>query len=213
MTTETLIADATNTTDGQALTPTDSGTTAAPGESQQQPATKDVADAPKADAPKEDGDAGKPQGAPEKYEFKLPDGSLIDEIGVNAFSEFAKSQGMTQEAAQAQMEAMAPAMQKAQAQRIEKAKTDWLEQAKGDKELGGDKFTENLTTADKALNELGTPELTKLLKESGLNHHPEVIRLLFKAGKAISEDGSFPTGGTATGQQTTAQRMYPNMNP
>jgi hypothetical protein len=213
MTTETLIADATNTTDGQALTPTDSGATGASGESQQQQATKDIADAPKADAAKDDSDTGKPQGAPEKYDFKLPEGALIDEIGVNAFSEFAKSQGLTQEAAQAQIEAMAPAMQKAQAQRMEKAKTEWLEQAKGDKEFGGDKFTENLTTADKALNQLGTPELTKLLKESGLNHHPEIIRLLFKAGKAISEDDSVVTGGNATTQQTTAQRMYPNMNP
>jgi hypothetical protein len=47
--------------------------------------------------------------------------------------------------------------------------------------------------AKKALDAFGTAELRSLLNESGLGNHPEVIRFMFRAGKAISED-SMVTG-------------------
>jgi hypothetical protein len=47
--------------------------------------------------------------------------------------------------------------------------------------------------AKKALDAFGTTELRSLLNESGLGNHPEVIRFMFRAGKAISED-SMVTG-------------------
>lgn len=211
MATETLMTEASNPTQGEASTTTQASATAAPAEGQQQAATETLVD------PKAEGSSTEVKDAapvvPEKYEFKLPEGVQMDETGIGAFSEYAKAQGLTQEAAQAQLEAMAPAMQAAQVARLEKAKTDWLEAAKADKEYGGDAFSDNLKVADKALNELGTPELTKLLKSSGLNHHPEVIRLLVKAGKAMSEDSKVISGGNRTVLETTAQRMYPTMNP
>lgn len=212
MATETLMTEAVNPTQGEASTTTQASATAAPAEGQQQAATETLLD--KSDAGSTETKAAEAAPAvPEKYEFKMPDGVQMDETGINAFSEYAKAQGLTQEAAQAQLEKMAPAMQAAQVARLEKAKTDWLEAAKADKEYGGDAFSDNLKVADKALNELGTPELTKLLKSSGLNHHPEIIRLLVKAGKAMSEDSKVISGGNRTAIETTAQRMYPTMNP
>lgn len=211
MTTETLMTEAANPTQGEASTTTQASATAAPAEGQQQAAPETLVDS-KAEGTDTKAAETAPA-VPEKYEFKLPDGVQMDDTGISAFSEYAKAQGLTQEAAQAQLEAMAPAMQAAQTARLEKAKTDWLEAAKTDKEFGGDAFSDNLKVADKALNELGTPELTKLLKSSGLNHHPEVIRLLVKAGKAMSEDSKVISGGNRTVLETTAQRMYPSMNP
>jgi len=211
MATETLMTEASNPTQGEASTTTQASATAAPAEGQQQAATETLVDSKAEGSSTEVKDAA--PAVPEKYEFKLPEGVQMDETGIGAFSEYAKAQGLTQEAAQAQLEAMAPAMQAAQVARLEKAKTDWLEAAKADKEYGGDAFSDNLKVADKALNELGTPELTKLLKSSGLNHHPEVIRLLVKAGKAMSEDSKVISGGNRTVLETTAQRMYPTMNP
>ena len=37
------------------------------------------------------------------------------------------------------------------------------------------------------LDQLGTPELQTLLNESGLGNHPEVIRLLYKAARALGD--------------------------
>ena len=212
MTIETQTAEATNTTEGQASTATQASAPA-PAESQTQQAADGQTTQAQADGARDQGEQDATAVVPEKYELKLPEGFQMDELGMKAFSDFAKSQNMTNEAAQKYVEAMAPAMQSAATARLEQAKVSWLEQAKADKDLGGDKFSATLEAADKALADLGTPELAKLLKESGLNHHPEVIRLLAKTGKAISEDGSFVTGANGTPNVTTAQRMYPNMNP
>jgi hypothetical protein len=161
-----------------------------------------------------EGDKGQPQGAPEKYEFTMPEGVQMDESGVKAFSEFAKDSNLSQDAAQALLSKMAPAMAQRQADAVEAARTEWANLSTADKEIGGDKLTENLAVAKKALDKFGTPELSKLLNESGLGNHPEIIRVLYRAGKAISEDTFVGGGGQGkTEPETVAQRMYPNMNP
>jgi hypothetical protein len=71
--------------------------------------------------------------------------------------------------------------------------------SKGDKEFGGDKLSENLGVAKKALDAFGTAELRSLLNQSGLGDHPEVIRFMYRAGKAISED-RFVGGAPAVGK-------------
>jgi hypothetical protein len=72
--------------------------------------------------------------------------------------------------------------------------------AKTDKEFGGEKIKENMAVALKAVDALypdaKAPEtiaIRELLK-SPLGNHPDLIRLLFRAGKAISED-KFVIGG------------------
>ena len=157
----------------------------------------------------------KATGAPESYEsFKLPEGVQMDEAGLKSFSEFAKSMDLSQEGAQAFIEKLGPAMQARQMAVIETARAGWLESLKTDKELGGDKFDEALQLADRGLKAVGSEALNKLLTESGLNKHPEIVRAFVKVGKEVSEDGKFVSGGAASAKTlTTAQRMFPNMNP
>jgi hypothetical protein len=184
----------------------------------QQQATEGKTDATTTDAgdtQKTDGDQSKsgdkPTGAPEKYEFALPDGFQMDEEGLAAFSEFAKDLDMPQEAAQKMLEKMGPAMQQRQMAAIEKVQTEWADASKSDKEFGGAKLDENLAVAKKALDAFGTPELSKLLKETGLGNNPEIIRAFYRAGKAISED-SFVAGsqGKPAGYKDPAKSLYPN---
>jgi hypothetical protein len=60
----------------------------------------------------------------------------------------------------------------------------------------------------------GTPELRTLLNESGLGNHPEVIRMMYRAGKAISEDRFVaPSAGGPTGSKDFAKSLYPNQQP
>jgi hypothetical protein len=60
-------------------------------------------------------------------------------------------------------------------------------------------LAENLSVAKKALDAFGSPELRVLLEQSGLGNNPEVIRFMFRAGKAISED-SFVGRSTGAGK-------------
>lgn len=158
-------------------------------------------------------DDGKPQGAPEKYEFATPEGMQFDDAVVGAFGEVAKDLNLSQEAAQKILDKVGPVMAAQQNEALQAASTEWAEASKTDKEFGGDKLNENLAVAKKAMDQFASPELRALLNESALGNNPEVIRMFYRVGKAISEDGFVVGGNAKNSEQTTAQRLYPNMNP
>lgn len=147
-----------------------------------------------------------PAGAPEKYEFKAHEGREFDPEIIGTFSDVARELNLTQDAAQKVLDRMGPKMAERQAAYAESLRTQWAEKARGDKEIGGDKLDANLAVAKKALDAFGNQELRTLLNESGLGNHPEVIRLLYKAGRAISEDGYV---GSSAG---AARQMPRNFN-
>ena len=158
-------------------------------------------------------DEGKPQGAPEKYEFATPDGMQFDDAVVGAFSEVAKDLNLSQEAAQKILDKVGPVMAAQQNEALQAASAEWAEASKTDKEFGGDKLNENLAVAKKAMDQFASPELRALLNESALGNNPEVIRMFYRVGKAISEDGFVVGGNAKNAELSAAQRMYPGMNP
>lgn len=195
--------------------PPEASATGAPAAGDTQQSTQSGAgDAGAQDSGDKSTEAAKPAGAPEKYEFKPPEGVDFDPEGLKAYEEFAKSQNMSQDAAQGLLEKLAPAMQARQKQLVESTLNSWVEAAKADKEIGGDKFDESVSLADKALKQFGTAELDALLQKTGFAKNPEILRAFARIGKAISEDSKFVTGGDkGDGAATLAQRMYPGMNP
>ena len=155
-----------------------------------------------------------PEGAPEAYEFTPPEGHVLDDGVIGKFSEVAKELNLPQDKAQKVLDVMAPAIAERQAAALQSMTQEWAESARADKEFGGEKLTESLASAKKALDAFGTPELVTLLNESGIGNHPDVIRFMVRAGKAISEDG-FVLGGRGASSAATPQNLYSksNMNP
>ena len=149
------------------------------------------ADAAKTEAPAE------AKAAPETYEFKAPEGRAFDPEVIAEYSKVAKELNLSQEAAQRVLDSVGPKLAERQAAQIEAIRNGWAESSKADKEFGGEKLSENLSVAKKALDQFGTAELRALLNESGIGNHPEVIRFMYRAGKAISEDKVI-TGAAAT---------------
>lgn len=158
-------------------------------------------------------DADNPAGAPEKYEFKAPEGQQFNADVIAKFSEVAKKLNLSQDGAQELLDQVAPQIAAAQQSAFQNAVKGWGESAKADKEFGGDKFDANLAVAKKAIDAFGTPELRTLLDQSGLGNHPEVIRAFYRAGKAISEDRHVP-GGTkpSTPSRDAASTLYGNQS-
>jgi hypothetical protein len=139
-----------------------------------------------------DGNTGETQttlGAPESYEFKPVENVNLDPGVIDAFAEVAKELDLSQAAAEKVLNKMAPVLAERSAAQIQQAQQQWVESSIKDKEFGGEKLQENLAVAKKAMDAFATPELKQLLNESGLGNHPEVIRMMYRAGKAISEDG------------------------
>lgn len=153
------------------------------------------------------------EGAPEKYEFKAPEGAALDDKVSEAFAEVARELDLPQDAAQKVIDRVAPLMAQRQAEALTAARAQWAETTTADKEIGGAKLTENLAVARKALDQFGTPELKTLLQESGLGNHPEIVRAFYRAGKAISEDkfvaGSIGRSGTT---RDAASALYPTQH-
>ena len=162
-----------------------------------------------------DAKADKPAGAPEKYEFKPVEGGELDSAIVDTFAEAARELNLTQEAAQKLVDRMAPKMVQRQLEKHVEIRGQWADDSRSDKEFGGDKLAANLAIARKPLDMFGTPQLRELLNTSGLGDHPEVIRLLYRFGRAVSEDGYV---GQSQGAARTTSRdfssaasaLYPN---
>lgn len=212
-------------TESQAAPADATSTTAAPVDaSQSQAATPatEAAQATEASAKPVEGEAAKPaekaaEAAPVEYEFKLPEGVDLKGEALDELKAFAKEKGLTQEEAQKLANLGAKQAQGFAAQVVEQQKAataKWAEETTSDKEIGGDKLPENLAVAKQALDKFGSPALKALLNQSGLGNHPEVVRFMVKAGKAISEDGRIISGDA--GQSDRAKtplenRLYPNM--
>lgn len=130
-------------------------------------------------------------GPPEEYaDFAAPEGITLDPEALETFKPIAKELGLTQEQAQKLVDVQAQTAkrwQEAVQQHVVDTRLAWREAAQADKEIGGEKFVENLGVAKQGRDAFGDDELKSLLDETGIGDHPAVIRFFYKVGKANSE--------------------------
>ncbi|EKA6603860.1 peptidase [Salmonella enterica] len=166
-------------------------------------------DKPKEEKPGEDKDK-KPEGAPEKYEFKPAEGQELDTAALEQFEPIARELNLTNEQAQKMVDLygtkIMPMVQQQQAEAWQKTTEQWAADVKADKEIGGDNLTSNLSAAQRALAQFGTPKLKEYLEGTGLGNHPELVKAFIKVGKAMSEDGMVT--GKESGQRSAAEVLY-----
>lgn len=143
-----------------------------------------------------------PEGAPESYEaFTVPDGAEpLDEGVVTAFGEAAKQANLSQQAAQGLLDKMTPALAEARQSQMQRFTEEWAKASMSDEEFGGEKLEENLAVAKRAYQRLAPPELRELLRDAGLEAHPDMIRTFYRAGRALSDD-RFVGEGTEGGDR------------
>ena len=188
---DSLMTDPTQTNEGSTQQPVDALTEATTENQQQAETVQDQQDSDESAVESKTSESEAPEGAPDKYEFNAKVADAPDELDpevLTAFGEVAKDLNLSQDAAQKVLDKVAPVIQARQAQEVEQVRIEWANEAKADQEFGGESLTANLEIAKTSLNAFGTDALKSLLQESGLGNHPEVIRFMYRAGKAISED-------------------------
>lgn len=159
-------------------------------------------------------DAG-PKGAPEKYEFKMPDGVEFDTKAFEEFEPILREANVSQETAQK----LADAMLKVRTSETQRISTEvsstingWKEASKSDPEIGGEKLNGNLQFAARAVERFGGSDKGKsvfeFLNQSGAGNHPEVIRLLSNIGRAMAEDGHIGGKTTTAPEKDLAKRLF-----
>lgn len=182
-----------------------------PGDEGGNPAEDKPADGEKKEGnkPAEKKDDDKPEGAPEKYEFQAAEGVELDTEALKEFEPVAREMNLTNEQAQKLVDVypkILAGVQQRQAEAWQQTTEQWAADVKADKEIGGDKLTSNLSAAQRALDQFGTPELKEYLNTTGLGNHPDLVKTFVKIGKAMSEDGMV-TGGN-DGQRSAAEVLY-----
>ncbi len=174
------------------------------------PATPAVS-AADADKPKVDGDDSI---SPESYsDFKLPEGVELDTLALEKASPIFKELNLTQEQAQKLVDLQAEMVQegaRSQTETFDQLIDGWKKDAENDKEFGGDKFEESVSTASLAVEAYGTPEFKQLMENHGIGNHPEMIRFMWKVGLPLKEDVPGGSVGAASEKKDRVSVMYPN---
>lgn len=157
-----------------------------------------------------EGQQGKPA-VPEAYDFKAPEGSELDAKLIEHFTPLAKELGLSNEQAQKVVDLVPQLQQRIAEQQAEawgKQVQDWAEAVKADKEIGGDNFQGSLVAVQKVMQQFGTPELKQMLEQTGMGNNPELVKLIVKVGKAMSEDQFIAGGKSNGGARDVASILY-----
>lgn len=68
-----------------------------------------------------------------------------------------------------------------------------------------------MAQASLAMRKVGSPELAKVLADTGFEHHPEVVRAFVRIGRLLGEDsvrGTLSSGAPAPKPQTLGELLY-----
>lgn len=144
-------------------------------------------------------------------DMKMPEGFEAMPEVMAGLTEFVNEHGLTKEAA----EKLAPlgaliaesAVAKVTAE-MDTIRSNWREEIANDPVLGS---KEQMAIANKGLEAYGSPELRKLLDETGLGDAPAVIRAFHKIGLTVKEDVVERGGSGDTRITSAADVMYPTM--
>lgn len=163
-------------------------------------------------------DQAKPAGeaAPVEYDLKLPENSALTKEDLDALSKQAKEQGLTKEQAEARLKAendvAVRTVARAKQQQESLVKTEqskWPEMIKADSELGGEKYNETVALASRAFKATASPELQKIIRDSGLGNHPEYVRQMARIGRMMAEDTVIAgRSGGVSREKPTAEALY-----
>jgi hypothetical protein len=168
----------------------------------------DVKDTDKDDSDKDDPDKDKddkPEGAPEKYEFVMPEGVEMDEAAMGEFEPIMRELDLPTEKAQKLVDAYA---------KVQQAQQDGITQFYADQKAEAMKIpAAEIGLAKTALN-LFPEEAEAIKADVYMRDNPAVIRLLSKFGKLASEAGNREAGDKkSTGPATfdeAADSMFTN---
>lgn len=155
---------------------------------------------------------GAAQAAPEKYEFKMPEGVALDSDIGKQFETVAREVKLPQDKAQALLDLAVKQIQGQQArtmQQWDEQRQAWVQELQRDPEFGGGRFQETVTRAQRTLSKFGSPALAKFLGESGYGDNSELVRMLAKIDRALGED-KIVDGGNAGEAVDVASLLYPS---
>lgn len=160
-------------------------------------------------------------GKPEKYDYsdvKLPENYGYDENLLNEFNELAGKYNLSQKSAnelmsmavkltQLNSDNYVKAMAEQQRQKIEDFKRNLV----NDREIGGANFDKTMRTANIAYTEFADEQVQRLLQETGLNCHPQVVKMFYNIGLKMQNDMIHGANAAAVQKENREDILFPTM--
>lgn len=150
------------------------------------------------------------------YQFQFNGNLPIDYELMNRFKHYAEAEQMTPETAQQLAHFYEEYLQYSVDNQM-LGRKDLVHnlqcQCQQDAEFGGPRFKQNLAYAKAALDRFDNGNLAAILRDSGYGSHPDVIRFMYRVGKALSEKSMVHGGGHGHREPTAAELFYPSMKP
>lgn len=202
-------------------------------EESSRPKAEDAPDKEEADKPEEEPVAAKgdedeevkegdeKEEPAEKIDLKdleIRDENYISQEDVERIAKIVEERGLSKDVAQMlideRSEALAGLAEAFQDQ-VAEERSEWRKSSLSDKEVGGENLEQTRRRANLFLDKLGTPEIRELIETGGFGDHPEVLRLLSRAGALIENDssvigGNMPVGNTKSVEETLFPSMFNN---
>ena len=157
-------------------------------------------------------DAPAAAAVPEKYEFTLPQGVVIEDAVVEALTPAFKEAGFSNETAQKMVDLHLHVQQReveAHAARV----AEWQKDAREDPVMGGDKFEATVKGAHELVKRLLPQDrqerFFQFLNDTGYGNNNDFLYLLNEVRLAIGEDTTAGSGAAAgTESRTFAEKLY-----
>lgn len=151
--------------------------------------------------------------SPADYVFHFAPETMIDKGLVSDFQNFAFEQKMSLENARLMAKFYENYVQnqsKKQAEEQTKLLENMKKACETDNEYGGSSFYDNMQYARAAILRFDDGSLAKILNETGFGSHPEVVRFMFRVGKALAEP-DMPKAKEQVEDISVAELFYPSM--
>lgn len=153
------------------------------------------------------GEQPKTKDQPIEYgDFTLAEGYTLDDADAGVLKELGQQFKMPQEALQKLVD-LKVSMDQRQQQAYQAQVADWANQTKADKEYGGDKLQQSLSTAKAAFALPRGDKVRSLLNETGLGNHPDIIGFFAEVGKMMGND-QMVTGKTNNGSTALHEVLF-----
>lgn len=149
---------------------------------------------------------------PEKYELKLPEGSMLDPGYLKEVEAFAKDCKLSAEDAQLVVDRDNDVVSKfvgAQKAAMEKQSNEWRQQIAADREIGGEHLERNAELSRRLIEKFFPQTVRKWLDETGYGNHPDLFRGFVEIAKATGEDRMvIPSRHGGANKRSVADLLY-----
>lgn len=160
-------------------------------------------------------------GRPEKYDYsavELPENYCYDENLLNEFNELASKYNLSQKSADSLMKMAVKLAQQTgnnYARTAEEQQKRQVEEYKesliNDRELGGKNFEKTMRTANIAYTQFANEDVQFLLSKTGLNCHPQIVRMFRDIGKRMQNDSVYGVNIAAAPKENREDILFPTM--